>query len=579
MKKTTITELILLFMIPNKLQKSHVYILFILLTLVSQQLSAQWAMARSFGVDLKNEYILGTGLDAQNNAYLLGRYSNGDPQYDFDGQALIDLPTVFGSNHGLVWAKYDAANTLQFVKSYRCMKDSNEASQITEPRMAVSPNGEVVIAGTYRHSIEIEGQSLIATQTGFAESNMFVAKFDNAGALIWLKNIDTYGASCLDLGIDNNGDVILAGSFKQAIDFGNNMSHSGSSSRDWGYLSKLAGSDGSAIAFEVFDGGHPTNIAVNGNGAIALIGEFKKNQIDFSDGTSFSLQTPVTSSNLKLNYFIANFSSTLSPTWIKQVRGNAMGIADLCLQGGNIKAMLNNTHYLALGTDSIDGDAHLVVTIDFATGNVNSFSTCGNVLYGMATNGNGTFLSTARDGNNAFNFGSFNTAVSDEFILFGIDQLDTVQWYETVNLSFSGYLRTAVMSANSSSLLMGGEVYNPSTINFNANISITPSGGLYTDGWFARYNLGPGVSLAETKRPKFNLYPNPAKEFITINNLPADTENIHLEIRDINGRLCKTKSLGQGDRKISTAILKPGVYLLSLTINGTAPQCIRFLKD
>ncbi|MDZ7846941.1 MAG: T9SS type A sorting domain-containing protein [Owenweeksia sp.] len=552
---------------------------FFILIFSTTQLNAQWAMARSFGVDGNNEYITDVGLDAQDNMYVVGRYSDEDPQYDFDGQPLLNLPTVFGSNQGLVWAKYDASNVLQFVKSYRAMKDTNEASQITNPSMAVAPGGEVVLAGTYRHSVEIEGQSLTATQTGFAESNMFVAKFDNSGTLSWLKNVDTYGASCLDLSFDNNGDVILAGSFKQAINFGNSISHSGSSSRTWGYLCRLAGSDGVAQALEIFDGGYPTNIDINSAGEIALLGEFKKDQIDFSDNTTLYLKTPITSSNLKLNYFIARFSSALSPVWIKQVRGNAMGIADINHMGSDIKVMLNNNmSYLAIDNDSIDGDAHVVATMDFATGNVKSIAEGNNILYGMASNATGTFLSTSRGSLNTFAFGSFSTPMPDEFILFEIDQMDTVQWYESINFSTFGYLRTDVMTASSSDLLMGGKVYATGVVDFSSTVSITPTGGLYNDGWFARYSLGAVVSLEEQSKVELSLYPNPVTNYLTIANLPEEVEDVKIEIREVSGRLCRVYTLEDANSKIPTADLTPGVYFLGLQLEGVGLENIRFIK-
>lgn len=559
---------------------NQAYIFFVLLIFVTTQLNAQWTMGKTFGALGNNEYTRGLSMDASGNLYVIGSYSNSDPQHDFDGQPLVDLPTVFGSNHGLVFAKYDASNNLQFVKSYRCMKSSTEASQITDPRMAVTPTGEVVIAGTYRHSIEIEGQTLTATQTGFAESNMFVAKFDNSGTLSWLKNVDTYGATCKDIAFTSTGDIILGGSYDQAIDFGNGISNSGSSSRDWGFLCKLAGTDGTAQTLEIFDGGHPAKITMGSTGEMIVIGQFRKSQIDFSDNTTLFLKTPETNSNLKLNNFVAKFSSALAPVWIKQVRGNSEGTAEATWVGNNLKLMLNNRYYLALGTDSIDGTTNAVVNMDPATGNVISIVEAGDFLYGMASNTTNTFLFTERAQGNTFSFGSYSIAMPEKFAFFAIDQNDSVQWAEMINSVSIPGMRADVMAASATDVVIGGSVASFDTINLSPTVALNVNEQLYTTGWFAKYSVSSGgMSVREeNKVSRFTVYPNPATEFIMVQPISEEAAENIWQILGIDGQIYKSGRLEGNDSLISVKELPPGMYLLSISTQSGRNETKRFIK-
>jgi len=555
--------------------------LLLLLILIATQANAQWAMGKTFGAAGNNEYTRGLDMDAQGNLYVIGRYSDTDPQHDFDGQPLIDLPTAFGSNHGLVFAKYDASNNLQFVKSYRCMKSATEASQIDNPRMAVTPGGEVIIAGTYRHSIEIEGQTLSATQTGFAESNMFVAKFDNSGTLSWLKNVDTYGATCQDIALTSTGDVILGGSYNQAIDFGNGMSNSGSSSRDWGFLCKLAGTDGTAQTLEIFDGGHPTNITIGSTGEMIVIGEFRKSQIDFSNNTTLFLKTPETNSNLKLNNFVAKFSSALAPVWIEQVRGNSEGTAEATWVGNNLKLMLNSRYYLAIGTDSIDGTTNAVVNMDPATGNVISIVEAGDFLYGMASNTTNTFLFTERAQGNTFSFGSYSIAMPEKFAFFAIDQNDSVQWTEMINSVSIPGMRADVMVASATDVVIGGSVASFDTIHLSPTVALNVNEQLYTTGWFAKYSLGSGgmSNTENNKASRFTVYPNPATEFIMLQQISQEATGTTWQILGANGQLYKSGHLEEDATKISLEELPQGMYFLSISTESGSIETKRFIKS
>lgn len=537
-----------------------------ILCVASFKASSQYTAAYSYGVDGRNEEVYGTGVDAQGNYHIIGKYSNSTDTLLFNGQQLIELTVPFGSVDGLLWAKYDANDNLVFVKSFAAAKDTSESGTLEDAKMAVSASGEVVISGNYTHSLTIENTTLTATQTGWGENNLFVAKFDNSGNLSWLKNIDTHGATCMDIAFDQNGDVVFAGAFDQDFDAGNSVSHSGSSSIDWGFLCRMAGTDGTAQALEIFEEGHPRNIDINGSGEIALIGFFDENQMTFSDGTTLDIATPETNSNLKGNCFVSKFSSALAPVWITQVRGNAMGTEDIYWANGGIKAMLNNTHYLAIGTDSIDTETHAIANFDASNGSVSSIVECETFLFGMTSDGSKSYLSTQQEnGNNDLIFGTFTDNTVDKFILFEIDANDDVQWVESAG-SFSANVEAKAMAIKGNTLIIGGD-FRYGGVTLATGITITPTAGFYEDAWFAKYKTSGGSSIAEAETTLVNLYPNPTNGTFTLDLNGLIATDLVIEILSINGqRIYKSEALNQASILSIDALKNAdnGLYLLHI---------------
>lgn len=87
----------------------------------------------------------------------------------------------------------------------------------------VSDNqGNVYVSGTFEDSMWIDNMHLVCQ--GLAD--IFFAKFDSVGNLLWLKQIKSTGTSYYPkLTTDNNGNVYVAGSFLSDTDFGDGIVH------------------------------------------------------------------------------------------------------------------------------------------------------------------------------------------------------------------------------------------------------------------------------------------------------------------------------------------------------------------
>jgi len=83
--------------------------------------------------------------------------------------------------------------------------------------LAVSVQGDVVITGVLAGSLEVGGDVLVSQ----GEDDVFVAKLDVNGELQWVQRFGGVGAqSGLGLAMDADGNTVVAGTFKGALEIG-----------------------------------------------------------------------------------------------------------------------------------------------------------------------------------------------------------------------------------------------------------------------------------------------------------------------------------------------------------------------
>lgn len=83
--------------------------------------------------------------------------------------------------------------------------------------VAMTPSGGVVVTGSLAGGADFGGGLL----TSAGATNIFVASYDAAGALLWAKRFGDVGAqSGANVTVDAMGNVIVIGDVAGAIDFG-----------------------------------------------------------------------------------------------------------------------------------------------------------------------------------------------------------------------------------------------------------------------------------------------------------------------------------------------------------------------
>lgn len=155
--------------------------------------------------DASNQFIWGLAVDGMGNTAITGDIEGAMTNFGGGALASAGLSDIFVAkfdmNGGHLWSKKFGDAALQSGQG-----------------VAAGPNGEVVIVGYFQGAVNFGGGAL--TTSGGAD--IFLAKFDAAGAHVWSKKLGsaTDDQIGLAVAIDTAGDVIITGSYQGAINFG-----------------------------------------------------------------------------------------------------------------------------------------------------------------------------------------------------------------------------------------------------------------------------------------------------------------------------------------------------------------------
>lgn len=169
-------------------------------------------------------------------------------------------------------------------------------------------SGNLIVVGSVSGSINFGATTL--TSAGL--SDVFVAKFNPAGQLLWAKSFgDAEIQSASSVGVDSSGNVYLTGAFRGNINFGGGtLSAAGSLFVDI-YLAKLS-SDGNHVWSKSFGDQNVQNarsLAVDAAGNVILTGFFQ-NDVNFGGAT-------LTSAGL-YDIFLAKFNTMGAHQWSRR---------------------------------------------------------------------------------------------------------------------------------------------------------------------------------------------------------------------------------------------------------------------
>lgn len=150
---------------------------------------------------------------------------------------------------------------------------SNQLGQALDfaPALAVAPDGDVILAGTFHGTLDLGGGDLVAD-----DQDAFVARLSGDGAHVWSERFGGAGdQEAFDVVVDPGGDMIVVGSFHEAVGFGGPelISEGGSDV----YVAKLDASGGHVWSRRFGDEApyqSATSVAVDGEGDLVVGGAF-----------------------------------------------------------------------------------------------------------------------------------------------------------------------------------------------------------------------------------------------------------------------------------------------------------------
>lgn len=175
------------------------------------------------------------------------------------------------------------AQSFEWARAYGA-QNLDEATDIQRDTL-----GNLYIVGTFKDTLQIDTITLTTTATG----DVFFAKFDSLGNVIWAKSIGGTGSEQgFSIGLDDNLNVYVAGSYQGAVNFsGTNITAIGTTSNffvakynnngvfSWVRNIYTPNININSLPFDGFD------MAVAGDGSVFVTGVFQ-GQVQFPNGNA-----------------------------------------------------------------------------------------------------------------------------------------------------------------------------------------------------------------------------------------------------------------------------------------------------
>ncbi|HTD40631.1 MAG TPA: hypothetical protein VK671_08425, partial [Mucilaginibacter sp.] len=162
----------------------------------------KWAKG-DISANILNCWTGGICTDSSGNCYLVGYFND---TVSFDSFTLISS----GINDAIFLVKYDPSGNVLWAKS------AGGSGMDDCYGVTTDPWGNIYLTGNYGSSLFVlDWDTLINTGSG---TNIFVAKYDSSGNLLWAKNaVGTGQDRGYSVATDVLGNVILTGSFYSHI--------------------------------------------------------------------------------------------------------------------------------------------------------------------------------------------------------------------------------------------------------------------------------------------------------------------------------------------------------------------------
>src|SRR5262249_43689110 len=143
--------------------------------------------------------------------------------------------------------------------------------------VAVDPNGDILVAGTYLYTDATLGGDTLMNHRGF--DDLFIAEGarNDRPAGRGKSGGGERGGTVGSLGVDpTSGDVLIAGTFQGSADFGGAVSLMHAGDGDGYYVGRYSGEDGHAIWVKAIDAFYLASISatISPTGDVYLAGSF-----------------------------------------------------------------------------------------------------------------------------------------------------------------------------------------------------------------------------------------------------------------------------------------------------------------
>lgn len=539
--------------------KNHDFkFLALFLTFSSTALFAQtqtWQWAYHAG-DHGYESATSVAVDTSGNAYITGPYTSA-----FINFGTFSLLNSFSGTSDIFLVKIAPSGTVLWAKTFGGA-DGDQGNSV-----AVDASGNVILTGWFA-SANISFDSTVLNNSGTASSDLFIAKYDSSGDLIWAKSA---GGSINDRGYgvstDAYSNIFVTGWYSSpTINFGTGvLSNAGSATNDI-FLVKYD-ANGTALWSNTIGGNNndaANACATDASGNTYVTGNFVSSSINFGTGV---LTNAGSGTN---DLFITKYD----PSGVSLWSASAGGINE---EMGNGIAFSGNNVYLTGNFSSPTVTFGSTPALTNAGAGTNDIFLAGYSSTGTANWSNraggidadeGKCVCTDASGN-AFISGSFNstsitfgtgtlsnfsTGTKDLYVA-GFNNSGNSIWSLKVGDSADEIGKGIACSSNSGAIYLGG-MFNSGLVSFGSN---TIYKGCGDDVFYAKLDVTTGMQEASSSPGMtFNIFPNPSGNGIF--SISDELANAELEIYNMMGE--KVVSNSHFQNTIDLSAQAKGVYFV-----------------
>jgi hypothetical protein len=263
--------------------------------------------------------------DNQGNVITTGFFTG---TMDFDpgpGVSTLVEAGMTPSSTDIFIQKMDSSGNFIWVKQLSAPDDFDNRLTI-----ATDPNGEILIAGGFRNTVDFDPGPNVENLTALGQKDIFVLKLDGAGNFLWVKQLGAVlSEQITDVAIGPSGNIYLCGYFNAMVDFDPdpNVTQSVNAyGRDYAFILKFDAA-GNYVWVKTIgnygqtDATRAVAIALDANENVCTTGDFNS-ACDFDPGPGISIMNHIWAA-----IFIQKMDKDGNFLWAKMLGGTLWNYA------------------------------------------------------------------------------------------------------------------------------------------------------------------------------------------------------------------------------------------------------------
>jgi hypothetical protein len=547
---------------PQDMKKIQLLVLLVIIAVTTYAQAPTWQWAKSAGGIFVEE---GTGVDvdAAGNTYITGFYSspNSGPYNCTFGDSTIT--SVNGND--LFIAKYDVLGTLVWVRSVGGTGDDRGRA------ITVDAGGNIFVTGHFS-SPTITFDTITLTSTS---ADLFIAKYNTAGRVIWAKSAVGNNASeySQSIAIDNTGSAYITGYYYSASVVFDTITLTNPYTTTGGYKYFVARYDinGNVAWAKTVQGANNIGNGINVDG-------FGNSYVTGTYMGAATFNTFTLTSKGSNDFFTVKYDGLGNVLWAQTAGGSSADVPNgisIDGSGNSYVAGYFKSNPVTVGTITLtasgapDGDMLLIKYN--AAGAVQwakkAYSYSNDAALAIATDATGnSYVAGYYNGSSitfttgfTLNSPGATTAIGDMFVV-KYNTAGTVQWVKNLMSSLGAWGNSIALDANSN-LYFTGFFGDPSLSYDGIILNAIGTREIFVGKMGSSGTVG---LLEQHKNKNISIYPNPFSHQTMLES-EVVLQNATLTIQNCLGQTVKElKHVSGHTITIPRDGLESGMYLITL---------------